>query len=159
MKPKWKHLTKPHHSEYICKVSCVWITWCLLRPECYLVHCPTYLHFLSLDYQFPDDVTNETYWSSEVRWGEVAQLCPTLWNPIDCSLPGSSVHGIFQATVLEWVAISISRGSSQPRDRIWVSHIVGRRFTIWATMWRVHHEKCWAGWSTSWNQNCWEKYQ
>ena len=40
---------------------------------------------------------------------EVAQLCPTLCNPIDCSLPGSSVHGIFQARVLEWVAISFSR--------------------------------------------------
>ena len=38
--------------------------------------------------------------------------CPTLCNPMDCSLPGSSVHGIFQARVLEWVAISFSRGSS-----------------------------------------------
>ena len=46
---------------------------------------------------------------------------------------GSSVHGIFQARVLEWVAISFSRGSSQPRDRTWVSPIVGRHFTIWAT--------------------------
>ena len=42
---------------------------------------------------------------------EVAQLCPTLYDPMDCSLPGSSVHGIFQARVLEWVAISFSRGS------------------------------------------------
>ena len=52
---------------------------------------------------------------------------------MDCSLPCSSTHGIFQARVLEWVAISFSRGSSRPRDRTWVSHIVGRRFTIWAT--------------------------
>ena len=51
----------------------------------------------------------------------------------DCSLPGSSVHGIFQARVLEWVAIAFSRGSSWPRDRTQVSHTVGRRFTIWAT--------------------------
>ena len=43
---------------------------------------------------------------------EVAQLCPTLCDPMDCSLPGSSVHGIFQAKVLEWVAISFSSGSS-----------------------------------------------
>ena len=43
---------------------------------------------------------------------EVAQLCPTLCDPIDCSLPGSSVHGIFQAIVLEWIAISFSRGYS-----------------------------------------------
>ena len=52
---------------------------------------------------------------------------------MDCSLPGSSVHEIFQARVLEWVAISFSRGSSQPRDPTWISHTVGRRFTVWAT--------------------------
>ena len=46
----------------------------------------------------------------------VAQLCLTLCDPMDCSLPGSSVHGIFQVKILEWVAISFSRGSSQPRD-------------------------------------------
>ena len=45
----------------------------------------------------------------------VAQSCPTLCDPMDCSLPGSSVHGILQERVLEWVAISFSRGSSQPR--------------------------------------------
>ena len=44
--------------------------------------------------------------------GEVAQSYPTLCNPVDCSLPGSSVHGILQARILEWVAISFSRGSS-----------------------------------------------
>ena len=71
-----------------------------------------------------------TYIHSE---SEVAQSCPTLCEPMDCSLPGSSVHGIFQAIVLEWIAISFSRGSSWPRDRTQVSHIVGRRFTIWAT--------------------------
>ena len=49
------------------------------------------------------------------RESEVAQLCPTLCDPMDCSPPGSSIHGIFQARVLEWVAISFSRGSSQPR--------------------------------------------
>ena len=46
---------------------------------------------------------------------EVAQSCPTLCDPVDCSLPGSSVHGILQARILEWVTISFSRGSSQPR--------------------------------------------
>ena len=45
---------------------------------------------------------------------EIAQSCPTLCDLIDCSLPGPSVHGIFQAIVLEWMAISFSRGSSQP---------------------------------------------
>ena len=47
---------------------------------------------------------------------EVAQSCPTLSHPMDCSLLGSSVRGIFQASILEWVAISFSRGSSQPKD-------------------------------------------
>ena len=64
---------------------------------------------------------------------EVAQSCPTLSDSVDCSLPGSSVHGSFQARVMEWVAISLSRWSSQPRDRTRVSCIVGRHFTIWAT--------------------------
>ena len=64
---------------------------------------------------------------------EVAQSYPTLCNPTDCSLPGSSVHWNFQAIVLEWIAISFSRGSSQPRGWTWVSHIADRCFTIWAT--------------------------
>ena len=64
---------------------------------------------------------------------EVAQSCPTLCDPMDCSLPGSSVHGIFQARILEKVAIYFSRGSSWPRDWTQVSCIVGRRFTVWAT--------------------------
>ena len=64
---------------------------------------------------------------------EVIQLCPTLWDPMDCSLPRSSIHGIFQTRVLEWVAISLSRESSQPRDQIWVSCVVGRCCMVWAT--------------------------
>ena len=67
-----------------------------------------------------------------LTWSEVCQSFPTLCDPMDCSLPGFSVHGIFQARVLEWVAISFSRGSSQLRDRTWVSSIVGRCFTLWA---------------------------
>ena len=55
------------------------------------------------------------------RESEVAQSCLTLCDPMDRSLPGSSVHGIFQARVLEWVAIFFSKQSSQPRDRTWVS--------------------------------------
>ena len=58
---------------------------------------------------------------------EIAQSCPTLSDPMDCSLPGSSVHGIFQAIVLEWIAISFSRGSSRPRDQTQVSCIVDRQ--------------------------------
>ena len=65
---------------------------------------------------------------------DVTQSCPTLCDPMDYSLPRSSIHGIFQARVLEWVAISFSRGSSRPRDQIRVSHSVGRCFfTFWVT--------------------------
>ena len=101
---------------------------------------------------------------------EVAQSCPTLSDPMDCSLPGSSVHGIFpgkstgvgcqikrlystysyykiwlyslccplsmgilQARILEWIAISFSRGYSPPRDQPLVFHIAGRLFILWAT--------------------------
>ena len=64
---------------------------------------------------------------------EVTQSCLTLCDPMDCSLPGSSVHGIFQAIVLEWIVISFSRGSSRPRDQTWVSRILDRCFTVWAT--------------------------
>ena len=64
---------------------------------------------------------------------EGAQSCPTLCDPVDCSPPGSSVHGILQAGILEWVAISFSRGSSWPKDRTQVSRIAGRLFNFWAT--------------------------
>ena len=59
---------------------------------------------------------------------KVAQSCPTLSEPMDYI-----VHGIFQARILEWVAFSFSRGSSQPRDRTQVSRLAGRFFTSWAT--------------------------
>ena len=83
-----------------------------------------------------------TYMQSE---SEVAQLCPTLCNPVDCSPPCSSVHGIFQARVLEWVAISFSGGSSLPRDRTQVSHIVSKTLYRLSHQGRVHHGKCWTG--------------
>ena len=63
----------------------------------------------------------------------VAQLCSTVWGPMDYSLLGSSVPGILQARILAWIAIPFSRGSSQLRDRTQVSHIAGRFFTSWAT--------------------------
>ena len=64
----------------------------------------------------------------------MTQSCPTLCNPMDCSRPGSSIHGIFQARILEWVAVAFSKVSSQPRDWAPVSCIAGRLFfIIWAT--------------------------
>ena len=64
---------------------------------------------------------------------EVVQSCPTLCDPMDYSPPGFSIHGIFQARILEWVAISFSRRSSSPRDQTRVSRIVGRCFIVWTT--------------------------
>ena len=66
----------------------------------------------------------------------VAQSHPTLCNAVDCSPPGSSVHGILQARILEWVALSFSRESSRPRGPTRVSSLAGRFFTIWAS-WRA----------------------
>ena len=60
----------------------------------------------------------------------VTQFCPTLCNPMDCSSPGSSVHGILQVRILEWVAIPFSWESSPPKDRTWVSCVAGIFFTI-----------------------------
>ena len=63
----------------------------------------------------------------------IAQACPTLCNPMDCSPPCSSAHRILQARILEWVAISFSRGSFQHRDHTRVSCITGRFFMVWDT--------------------------
>ena len=70
------------------------------------------------------------------------QLCPALCDPMDCNPQDSSIHGILQARLLEWVAMPPSRGTSQPRDRTQVSHIRGRFFTVWPT--REAHEH-WSG--------------
>ena len=73
--------------------------------------------------------------ASQTQWtcAKSFQLCLTLWDPMDCSSPCSSVHCTFQARILEWVAIPFSKGSFWPRDQIQVSCIAGKFFTIWAT--------------------------
>ena len=58
----------------------------------------------------------------------VTQLC--LCDPMDCSPPGSSICGILQAGILEWIAMPFSKGCSQPRDQTWVSHMAGKFFSI-----------------------------
>ena len=63
----------------------------------------------------------------------VVQTCPTLWDPMDCSPPSSSVHGILQIRILEWVAIPFSRESSWSRNQTQVSCIAGRSFIVWAS--------------------------
>ena len=89
-----------------------------------------------------------------VKESEVSQSCPTLCDPMDCSLPGFSVRGILQARILEWVTISFSRGSSQPRDQTRVSCTAGRFFTDWATrVVRSCLKSCMLGFSIMWTKN------
>ena len=90
-------------------VICIWNSFLLLWNDCRILR---------------------RMWLSE---SEVPQSCPTLCDPMDWSLSGSSINGIFQSRVLEGVAMPSSRGSSQLRDQTQVSHIAGRCFTIWAT--------------------------
>ena len=72
---------------------------------------------------------------NDFKWhdGLVAKLCPTFATPWTGNLPGSSVHGILQERILEWVAISFLREFSRPRNQTQVSYIAGRFFTDWAT--------------------------
>ena len=63
----------------------------------------------------------------------VTPLCLTLWDPMDCNPPGSSVHGVLQARILEWVAMPSSRRSSRPRGWSQISCTASRCFTFWAT--------------------------
>ena len=72
----------------------------------------------------------------------VAQSYTTVCNPMSFNLPVSSVHGIPQARILEWIAVSLSRGSFWPRDWTWISWIADRFCTMWATreaQWNVRH--------------------
>ena len=93
---------------------------------------------MKIDYQLRLAYSHSSYYSFYL-WNAwkflcmcvlIIQSCPTLW---DCRLPGSSVHGILQARILELVAIPFCRGSFRPRDWTWVSYIAGRFFTVWAT--------------------------
>ena len=70
-----------------------------------------------------------------------AQSCPTLCDPMDCSPPGSSVCGIFQARILEWVAISSSRASSVPRDWAYIS-CIGRQILYHWVTWKAQEMAC-----------------
>ena len=91
-----------------------------------------------------------TLWPPDVKGCKVCQSPSRarLCDPMDCSPPGSSVQEVFQARMLEWVAISFSRGSFQPRDWTWVSCTAGRFFTDWATREELTH------WKRPW---CWER--
>ena len=79
--------------------------------------------------RFPQHVESQ-FPESEISEVLVAQSCPAPFNPINCSPPGSSVRGILQARMLEWVAMPFSRGPSRLRDRTQVSCIAGIFFTV-----------------------------
>ena len=81
--------------------------------------------------------TQHQLWSDSSFSHSFLLISFNLCDPMDCNPPGSSVHGILQARILEWVAIPFSRSSFWPRDRTWVSYIISRFFTIWAIR-RVH---------------------
>ena len=95
----------------------------------------------------------------------VTQLCLNLCDPMDCTLPGSSVHETRQPRILKWVAVSFSRESSWLRDRTWTSCTAGRRLTIWSV---TGHQRHWISWPRSscalwlwefgfWRQAAWVK--
>ena len=79
------------------------------------------------------DDTSQMAEREKWKWKWSHLVMSTLCDPVDCSLSSSSIHGIFQARLLERIAISFSRESSWPRDWTRVSRIVGRRFTVWTT--------------------------
>ena len=88
-----------------------------------------------------EEVFNFLLYMSELMFYS-SKSCPIPCDPMDCSLPGSSVPGILQGRILEWVAMPSSRGSSKPRVRTEVSHIAGGFFTIWATK---EAQECYSG--------------
>ena len=128
---------------------------------------------------------------------EVAQLCPTLRDPMDCSLPGSAIQFSRQEdwsgvpspspwkqpkcpSIDEWIKTlwyiyiieyysAINKNEIMPFAATWmdlesiilseISQTEKDKYPMISFICRVHHEKLWAGWSTSWNQDCWEKYQ
>ena len=77
----------------------------------YLLHCRWFLYPWSTE---KPSMSHQRSPKDDEWVSEVTQSCPTLCDPMDCSLPGSTIHGIFQARILEWVAISFSRRSSDP---------------------------------------------
>ena len=94
------------------------------------------------------------------NWSRSVMSESCLCDPRDCRLPSPSIHGILQARILEWAAISFSRRSSWPRDWTWFSRIAGRPFTFWATrevLWVLDHKECWAPKNWCFELWCWRR--
>ena len=134
---------------YLCVCVCVCVCVCARARACTLSHSVLLFTFMSCLCHWTESVLEAGIISySLYPWilahpvylecvCVCAQSCLRVCNPVDCSLPGSSAHGIFQARILEWVAISSSRGSSRPWDQTLVSCIscIGR--------WIHHHCTTW----------------
>ena len=125
--------------ESVCYDQCGLLTKLCSPLPCFILYSKAKLACYSR-FKLPTFV----FQSPVMKESEVAQSCLTLCDPIDGSPPCPTIPGILQARTLEWVAISFSKGSSQPRDRTWVSHFLGRRFSIWATRESLCDEKVWA---------------
>ena len=107
--------------------------WKFLYPN-YALPSENYkLKYIANKWDWWNSVEEQALGNSLVVQWLVVQKCPTLCDPTGHSPPGSSVRGNLQARILEWGAISSSRGSCWPRDQTQVSRIIGRFFTIWAT--------------------------
>ena len=108
-----------------------------------LLHCRQPLYHLSMR-EALDTICTYIYYIYICVCARPHQLCLTLCDPMDCSPPGSIFHGIFQARILDWVAMPFSRGSSQPRDWIphllqgWKVKVLKGRFFITSITWEAH---------------------
>ena len=110
---------------YVCVHLCAYMWLPQLHPEMFILL--IFLHTWDLS------CYTTWVWGYLWRWVLVVQLCLTLCDRMNCSPPGTSVIGISQARILEWIAIPYSRRSSQSRAWPQVSWVAGRFFTIWAT--------------------------
>ena len=119
-----------------------YLWFCPLIPShslCSQLHWPSFRFLNSWTLISYSDVRekNQLWWGTCAVLCSVAQSCLTPGGPLDCSLPSPSVYGILQASILEWVAISFSRGSSQPRDQYCISYISCIGFFTSSITWEV----------------------
>ena len=128
-----RNIQTANQEKYQIAIVCPHSGWKCLEPDIYKSSSLLPSELRNWDYIMLQSWTFVFFFSFVSMLVLVAQSCLTLCDSADCSLPGSSVHGILQARILEWVAIPFSRGSSRPSDWTWVFCIWGRFFTVWAT--------------------------
>ena len=125
-KSKLSFLSKFVFIELVLRIQVPWLTFL-----CVTFYFGRLNHVLPLEERFEVLACKNSHlpiWDWKKSESVSPQSCPALCDPMDCSPPGCSVHGLLQARILEWVAISFSRGSSQLRDQTQVSCLAGRFF-------------------------------